>query len=310
MIHKSTISKNIIDKYVKILPLLIFLFLLINFIFNSGYFFIIGNKFLSLLTLSDYYEGSAPLIVITILSFALIFNTIFLNNHVRASYMYLNLLLSSKIYVPLRALRFNFKRTIHFKLNRSKYTYNDRKKLIKAKKDYEKFQNEIVQNFKDLNDIKPLINWVLICIILLPILIIFINSFLVSIRLFYLLLILYICIIITASQKKGTMKYYFLTILTIIFIFCLGVWQFLRDYKLDTMSYMMNKQEKYQVIRPISKGILVKQEKNILFIDWNNNLLFSSNQPDLIDFLITDSDLKIQQNVNNTFESHIIKGKF
>ena len=57
------------------------------------------------------------------------------------------------------------------------------------------------------------------------------------------------------------MKYYFLTILTIIFIFCLGVWQFLRDYKLDTMSYMMNKQEKYQVIRPISKGILVKQEK-------------------------------------------------
>lgn len=44
------------------LPLVILLYLMCNFIFNAGYFYVFGIRFMGLLTMQDYYEGTAPFI--------------------------------------------------------------------------------------------------------------------------------------------------------------------------------------------------------------------------------------------------------
>lgn len=301
--------EKLIDYSVKIIPLLIFLFLLINFIFNLGYFFIIGNKFLSLLTISDYYEGSAPLVSITVLSFGVIFNAVFLNNHVRASFIYFNLIFSSKVSVPIRILKINLETNIHYKFNHSKYTYADKRLLIKKRKELKSIKNDMNENVKDMQEFNPLISWSLSFIIILPIVIIFINSIFISMLLFFILLIIYILILIFASKKKSIAKYYFLTMLSIIFIFCLGIWCFLRDYSIDTVSYIANSNKDIQVIRPISKGILIKSQNGISFIDWNGKVFFSRQNCDLISVLITDSDYERQKNADKSVEETYKRGK-
>lgn len=289
----NTQSKSeTIDFLLKTIPLIVFLFLILNFIFNMGYFLILGINFFSLLTIRDYYEGTAPFIVLSLLIYGSVFNVTIFNVNVKIVFDYLYVAYRNYVDIPIRLLKLRYKDFIHYKFNRKKYNYSDKRELIWRKRDREDIKKELIKYKKTLSKYNPYILNLFLFTIILPIIVIFLNSFSISWVLLGIMLVLFLLIIYVSATQKGLLKLYFLFVLLVLFVLSLGLRRFLIDYTNVTMI-----SGKYNVIRPISKGMLVRENNKIYFIDWEQkNMIESKNISYVKLFLSKSNNVKRSSN--------------
>lgn len=281
-----------IDFLLKTIPLIVFLFLILNFIFNMGYFFILGINFFSLLTIRDYYEGTAPFIVLSLLIYGSVFNVTIFNINVKIVFDHLYVAYRNYVDIPIRLLKLRYKDFIHYKFNRKKYNYSDKRELIWRKKEREDIKKELIKYKKTLSKYNPYILNLFLFTIILPIIVIFLNSFSISWVLLGIMLVLFLLIICVSATQKGLLKLYFLFVLLVLFVLSLGLRRFLLDYTNVTMI-----SGKYNVIRPISKGMLVRENNKIYFIDWEQkNMIESKNISYVKLFLSKSNNVKRSSN--------------
>lgn len=249
-----------IDIYLKLIPTSIFIFLILNFIFNLGYFLFIGIRIASLLEIRDYYEGTAPLTTLTLVFFISCIN------------MFIYSQLGNEIFHLLkkffRYIYKFFKVRIKYKLLAKFYFKN---LSYKNKKEIVNLKHELAKNkLFDTTTKKIITIFVLFFIaIIYPLFQIYHSAFHISKPIFWILCSLYLFSITIHSLHKSTIIrgiLLFMTTLSIIFI--LGCWAFLRDYKVTGTEVFLKNGNSCLLIRPIAKGVITKKHNNLIFYPW------------------------------------------
>lgn len=93
---------------------------------------------------------------------------------------------------------------------------------------------------------------------------------------FWILLVLYlICYYISIFIKKLVTKISAITAIMIIIIVLLGHWAFLRDFKNTVTNVILDNNSQVLLIRPIAKGVIVKNKSDIEFYQWDRVKKFS-----------------------------------
>ena len=283
-------TSEIIEKIFKIISVVAVLFLMLNFIFNMGYFIPLGLKFFSLLEIRDYYEGTAPFLVVSILLYGAIFNIPIFSNIVSKLPKCINILFETIWNFP-RSLK---KLKIDLQKNNST---NDNGMELKKINDLDKKIKELKES-NEFKDINKFFIALLILTILLPIFIIFINGSYISKCLLYLSFIVYLFIVGSFFIQNTSVKTFLLIISTIFFIIFLGLKQFVLDY--NDLTVVGNfKNIKYYIIRPISKGYIIKDgNNNIKFINCNQTVVIDKKVNNkLINLLIQNKDKEKKANL-------------
>lgn len=225
---------------------IIFTFLICSFVFNIGYFAPLNFKFMGLLTLSDYYEGTAP---------ALFWSLTLLHSFVLPILTYYK-----DIELILNAL--------HKIIN----LLNKIKKLNINNKNTREMRAEIFENLIYL--IKTILIYLLI---MLPSL--FFTMWLLSIYAFdikfailaYSITSLALILSFVLYAIKKYIGIYVLSIFIFLMITYSGVCLSKKDYKSNSLTVRTYDNQVYLLIRPISKGIIAKSyQKDTIFIKWKD----------------------------------------
>lgn len=256
-------TNEILDLLLKSLTCFVFIFLCFNFIFNVGYFHQIGINFVSLLEMKDYYEGTAPLAVFTVLSFGCILNIILYSALIKIFIKYIVKLF--KCYCTSIYSHFRLYKLLFFEYKKSKFSI--KKEILSIKKDLKKigpiYQNNILLDI-----------WLFIIslfIIIFPFFQIYYSSINLSLLLCILLNITYLIIVLVSLfvQNSFTRNVINIFLVAIIF-FLLGNLFFLKDYKYSITEVETVNNVTYISIRPITKGVIVKDKNKIKLIKWEN----------------------------------------
>ena len=263
-----------LDFMLKAIPVSMAIFLVLNFIFNLGYFSTIGMKFVSLLEIRDYYEGTAPQVVFVLFFFLGYMNIILYSKPIQN--VFCNLQLIFDISVRAVFLRLRYRKLIR---KYKKMLYENKREVVRIKKRIEKFSK---YNIKEIL-VSILLFVLLIVIILLPIFQSYIKIFNFSQEIFWILLGAYLILVGVYLFSKSSVVKIIASVLIIPFmLLLLAHWAFLRDYKTSGTEVLLNDGSRYILLRPISKGVLLKKDKALLFYSW-----------DKVDHIIKEADVEI-----------------
>ena len=275
------------EKAFKIISIITFSFLILNFIFNMGYFLPLGLKFFSMLSIRDYYEGTAPLLIFSIMLYGSVFNIPVFHRIVQDLPKNIKILYEVKMKLP------NDLKKLKKDIEKSNITEEECKIFQDRYKNTEKEIKEFTES-QELKDFNKYGFDLFVFAVLLPIIIIFFNSVFISKNLLLVLLLVFIAIISSFFIPKDSVRKPVLVIFTISFLMLLGLRQFICDYNdLNVLGIFQN--NKYYIIRPISKGYIVKdKDNNIKFIDLNQTVTIDNKT----NSQIIDIFLKKQKNEN------------
>lgn len=258
------LDKISVDLILKLITISAFLLLIMNFIFNLGYFSCMGIRYASLLEIKDYYEGTAPSLIFVLAIFLTLANALLFSNFIK------NIIIVINMYLSLLGLNCNFKILVMFKYK--KIPYKLQKKITMLKKNLNIVNKEILKyTFLDL------LNFIFfVFIFTMPIFQLYDYVYKFSKSSFWILLVLYlVCYYISIFIKKLVTKISAITTIMIIIIVLLGHWAFLRDFKNTVTNVILDNNSQVLLIRPISKGVIVKNKSDIEFYQWNRVKKFS-----------------------------------
>lgn len=260
------------DYVLKIISISVFLFLTIIYVFNLGYFLILGMKFTSLLELRDYYEGSAPLFTFSFLIISTCFCFLSFTKPLKKLPSYIRSLYYSILFIPITNLKCELR--YRYSLIRYKKVY---KKVYSCKKDFLKIKKEL-DNIRNENAkfilsflfdfylfILPLFLFVFPIYLFWTYVFPFCHNLFVVMTISYILFALYILI-----NNNFFNRCIVIIFVLFSFVFMFGINYFLRNCSMsDTNVLLVNKQNKI-LIRTIKKGVIYKEnEKNIGFVTWD-----------------------------------------
>lgn len=258
------LDKINVDLILKLITISAFLLLIMNFIFNLGYFSCMGIRYASLLELKDYYEGTAPSLMFVIAIFLTLTNALIFSNFIKFIILVINNY--AKIF------RLNCYLMFLLKFEYNKTVYSIKKRLTKIKKELNDINKQIRKySFKDL------LNFIFfVFIFTTPIFQLYNYVYKFSKFSFWSLLVLYlICYYISIFIKNLAAKISAITIIMIIIIVLLGHWAFLRDFRNTVTNVILDNNSQVLLIRPISKGVIVKNKSDIEFYQWDRVKKFS-----------------------------------
>lgn len=283
-------KKEIIEFFdigIKGIPILIGMLLLGSIFFNFFYFYRFNIQFMSLLSLSDYYEGSAIYIfVILAINFTIFYNFFITSQKslLRSLSEYLDILkkLISLLYIlSKQCISYSF---LTLSMEKNKVQYNEKiQKSEYFKQEFKDLSLEIdCEKTKIYSDLKKSIKlffsslYATICFILiifvsfipLAFLLLFLSgcSRYVFIEIFIFYFFLYIIV------KLRNIFYVFFTFLFMYFGFMgfsgYTVANFVEN-NMNTIVYT-NDNNNYNLIRIISKGVIVLKDDKYIFIKWDD----------------------------------------
>ena len=253
-----------IDCILKFITISAFLFLIMNFIFNLGYFSCMGIRYASLLELKDYYEGTAPSLMFVVAIFLTLANALLFSNFIKFIMLVIN------NYV--KGFRLNCYLMFLLKFKYNKAAYSIKKRLTQIKKELNDTNKQMSKySFKDL------LNFIFfVFIFTMPIFQLYDYVYKLSKSSFWILLVLYlICYYISIFVKNLVAKISAITMIMIIIIAFLGHWAFLRDFNYTGTNVTLENGSQVFLIRPIAKGVIVKNKLDIEFYQWDRVKKFS-----------------------------------
>ena len=264
------------------LPLVILLYLMCNFIFNAGYFYVFGIRFMGLLTMQDYYEGTAPFIAFIFCFFSGFFNVCMHNIQdvlylPRAFINYLN----AHIYLPWRIIFVKVVTKIKlfaFCCLKHKITYSE-------KKAYAGIRKELKDIEKDLkNRIAPMSSStffeIFFCFLFLfyPLYYFYINIYFIDKTMFYFLLGIWIVFAFLLTKLRLIYRIILIFVALIIFLLFFGIFMSESNIKNTAITVQLKNNDTYQLVRTISRGVIVKDSGFIIkFVPWNDVNQISKN---------------------------------
>lgn len=259
---KNQNISSILSEWQKYIPLAVIFILLSNFVFNIGYFNNIGWKFLGLLCLADYYEGTTPYFVLTIFLFSCF---IFYSLSIRIMPIFSS-------FVP-NLFRF-CKLAAHFFKN---VISNKIKKNINNTAEFQTNSIDLKSRFRGLFG-KSF--FMLFCELMFTLFIFFLTAvtfvfiYIWSPILCYSFIILYILFLtfhyfIKLDKVKKIISYigfYF------IFIAFLGNFNYTQNTDKYNESFVILKENntQYPLIRAMSKGAFIEDQNHIVFVKWED----------------------------------------
>lgn len=253
-----------IDYILKLITISAFLFLIMNFVFNLGYFSSIGIRYASLLELKDYYEGTAPSLMFVIAIFLTLANALLFSNFIK--------FITLVIHNYVNGFRLNCYLIFLLKFEFNKAAYSIKKRLTQIKKKLNDTNKQMRKySFKDL------LNFIFfVFIFTAPIFQLYDYVYKFSKSSFWILLVLYlICYYISIFIKNLVAKVSAITMIMIIIIAFLGNWSFLRDFNYTGTNVTLENGNQVLLIRPIAKGVIVKNKSDIEFYQWDRVKKFS-----------------------------------
>ena len=262
------------NEIIVILPFIVLLFGVSNFAFNIGYLGIpFGLKFMSLLVIQDYYEGSAPLITAGLGIYWLFFGTtltlpvIYIKEMKEAIPMLFKMCKVYCIHFPKI-----YYRLIMIKLHLKHSTFVDKKNYLNDCKELTYWQNLFRDLFKKLF-IVSLFYIVILGSAFFPIYVFYLMVSHTSMFLFIFIVLLWLVFMFSFHALPNN-RILFVIIAFLILSICLGFYTFINDYnnrfKTEVIS---NNNEKLYLVRPLSRGALTTDtSSNIIFVVWDDIL--------------------------------------
>lgn len=257
------------------LPLVILAYLMCNFIFNAGYFYVFGIRFMSLLTMQDYYEGTVPFIAFIFCFFSGFFN-VFMHNIQdvlclpRVFINYLN----SHICLPFRIMY--IKNIVKIKILvlyclKYKITYSDKKSFARIRKELKDIEKDLKINIAPMSS--NLFFEISVCLFFIfsPLYYFYKYIYFVDKMMFYILLGIWV--VYALSLTKLRLKYRIIVtfIALIIFLLFFGIFMSESNIKNTAITVQLKNNDTYQLVRTISRGVIVKDNNFIIkFIPWND----------------------------------------
>lgn len=253
-----------IDYFLKLITIAAFLFLITNFIFNLGYFSSMGIKYASLLEIKDYYEGTAPILMFVATIFLTLVNALLFLNFIK--------FIMLVIHNYTNGLRLNCYLSFLLKFKYNKAAYSIKKRLIQMKKELNDINKQLGKY-----SLEDLLNFIFfVFIFTVPIFQLYEYVYKFSKSSFWILLTLYLFFYYVAIFVKNLIsKISITTVIMIIIIGLLGHWAFLRDFNYMGANVTLDNNSQVLLIRPISKGVIVKNKSEIEFYQWNRVKRFS-----------------------------------
>ena len=293
--------KDGIDLILKIIPILMFVFLVLNFIFNFGYFFRLGINFSAVLTIRDYYEGTASFLIVFIALYGGLLNTIAYARFLTLLINVFNLLATSFFLFQFKMFFAQTLCYINLRINK-KNTFSDKRNVIIIKRELDNIKNEHLENQKECwQDIMQILGIVLATIY--PIYVIWVQSYFISKKIFLIILIIYLFLVLVNiyfKVLKQRIVYSLMLILTILFL--VGNLYFLKDFKNDQFYVKLKNGESYTVIRTLNQGILIRDISSVKFIKWENVECLEKSVKNL-DFIDSTNYLLIGKQLNKIYNS-------
>lgn len=251
-----------INFYLKLISISIVIFLILNFIFNIGYFAFIGLKFISLLEIRDYYEGTAPLFIFTLLYFIGYFNIIVYSRPIKKILNFITTV--SNIITRDIILKTKYKILLS---GCKQMSFNIKRRLVLINRDIKKFnQLKVTDLFKSF------LGFVFVLFIaVFPLCHSYYLIYKYSKELYFIFIFLYLILVYIYLFNQNVYKKILFSLLIIPFMFSIiGCWAFLRDYKTSGSEVLLNNNKTYVLLRPITKGVILKTSKGLMFYTWNN----------------------------------------
>jgi|GEM_PF-2251021 len=277
-----------IDKCNKAIPVLLLCFVIGSFLFNLAYFInpIIGLGMMSLLSPQDYYEGTAPCIAVVF----------FYSLPVAIIYPCIDSI--KKIFHQLLKICFYLCRVIElfFRLTTQRFML----RRIKKKDPYHDEVLAALDNAKKeighhtvATVLSYLLNYfyliLLICFLVIPLILILLSLKVINPPLFAKYLIILIVLVVFIPILRIKQKNMALAIYSLIIVFLMGFLTFFKDYYDTTRLVYTKENSKHQLIRALSKGVLLKKEDaTVLFLEWEN--IKSIEKKDHLKFTVTFED--------------------
>lgn len=267
------LSHKKIKELLNLLPFLILLFLISNFIFNCGYFISLGIKNMGLLSLPDYYEGTAPYMIFCLLFFACVFITGIDKDNLEVVKFFttsIKRFVRNIIVVPSCLL--------YYKIILFVFKMQCRNGDFHHKRIYVQTSKKINEMLVDIKEYMKLFMWVLarfilsIIAIAYPIYWLFEKMFHVDKSLYFVSILAYLITLILVLFVTNKKIRIIVSVLFYFFcIFILGAWMLLKNYNdLSTIVKTKNNKE-YSLIRPINKGVFLKDKGNdVIFYKWES----------------------------------------
>lgn len=265
-------SDSKFNNFLKILPIFILIFLISNFIFNAGYFCALGVKYMSLLALSDYYEGTAPYFIVCLFLFGAIFSIFNEDFLISVEFFPRSILnfLSTTINLPFQIL-INKVLLIVVRIKTFKNLNFSEKKL------YTKIKKQSENSTKHSKDLFVLANLQLVkfllglAIIFSPVFLFWSKIYPLNKYLFILVSSVYVFFILLLSFAKKLNKMAIFVMFYIIFLFLFGHWMLYKNCEDKYTILKTTTNNEYSLIRPINKGVFVKgKDRDVLFLKWEN----------------------------------------
>lgn len=281
---KSNSQKQLIPSFKEMkehasfyIPVGLLLLLFSSFVYNVGYFLLLDVKLLGLLTISDYYEGTVPYIII--------FSAISLIEYI--VYLYLSSEQHSSIttiiaslfrhlctffrviYVFYKYLRNKILLSLYYrKRKNSPRKLNQKKLLIKEN---EHSYNELKKIFKK-NLFNIILSLFFILILMIPLIGIFINLKIVTVQGYsFVIICLFILWMFLGDTQKG--RRIFTVIIILLIVWMTGFNSFKRAYDNKNIQIQfINDNKTYNLIRVIANGYIVRHEEDVYFFSKENLL--------------------------------------
>lgn len=257
-------AKFSIDYSLKFITISAFVFLIMNFIFNLGYFSCMGIRYASLLEIKDYYEGTAPLLTFVVAIFLTLTNALIFSNFVK------NIIMVIDNYINLFCIKCRFK--ISVILEYRLVPYKMKREFVRLKKDLNVINKKFFKyTFLDL------CNFIFFASLLtMPIFQLYDYVYKLSKSSFWILLVLYLlCNYISIFVKDLIAKITAIIMIMTIMVALLGHWAFLRDLNKAGTNVILDNNNQVSLVRPIAKGVIVKNKSDIEFYQWNRVKKFS-----------------------------------
>lgn len=252
------LDKISVDLILKLITISAFLFLLLNFIFNLGYFSNIGIKYASLLELQDYYEGTAPLT--TFYAYFFIGLIFLIKNH--ELYNTVKALINNWIFL----VRINIKKFILFAFRYKTVSISTKKEILNVKREI----SSINKRFKRFSFIDITIFVLYLLMLITAIIPVYIYLYRISLFLSWVIILLYAFWCLISLFSKCFIDIIFWSVIIVSTISgILGHCAFVENFNNTVTMVTLDNNSQVLLIRPISKGVIVKNNSDIEFYQWN-----------------------------------------
>ena len=250
------------------LPLVILLYLMCNFIFNAGYFYVFGIRFMGLLTMQDYYEGTAPFIAFIFCFFSGFFNVCM---HNIQDVLYLPwMIIFVKVVTKIKLFAFC--------CLKHKITYSEKKDYAGIRKELKDIENDLKNRIAPMSSSTFFEIFFCFLFLFYPLYYFYINIYFIDKTMFYFLLGIWIVFAFLLTKLRLIYRIILIFVALIIFLLFFGIFMSESNIKNTAITVQLKNNDTYQLVRTISRGVIVKDNGFIIkFVPWNDVNQISKN---------------------------------